>query len=578
MPDPENPLIVQGDKSILLEVNNPKYEDARNLISRFAELLKSPEYIHTYHITNLSLWNAAAAGMSAGLIINALETYSKYDVPGNVKTDISDTISRYGCLEMVKDRGSLLLKSEDSVLITELWNHKKLSRLLVEQCDPHTIKVRAEQRGHIKQALTEIGYPVKDLAGYITGEFMPVDTLDITGKGFPFGLRDYQREAVDSFYAGGDVRGGSGTIVLPCGAGKTIVGMGIMEKLKCNTLIITTNIIAARQWADELVDKTTLSQDDIGEYSGEIKEIKPVTIATYQILTYKTKKKKNNDTSEAKDSDEDNAEFPHFAIFNSRKWGLIIYDEVHLLPAPVFRITAELQAMRRVGLTATLIREDGLEKKVFSLIGPKKYDAPWKELEKQSWIAEALCNEIRIPMEDSQRMKYATAPYRSKYRVAAENPLKLVTAKKIVEYHIARKNKILIVGMYLEQLRRIAKMFDAPLLTGATSNRKRKELYDKYRSGEINLLVVSKVANFAIDLPDANVMVQVSGTFGSRQEEAQRLGRLLRPKKDGSVAHFYTIVTRDTRDQDFSSNRQMFLTERGYKYEIGSEFKEPSSS
>ncbi|MFH1126811.1 MAG: DNA repair helicase XPB [archaeon] len=566
MYNPQNPLIVQGDKSILLEVNNPLHDDARNMISRFAELIKSPEHIHSYRITNLSLWNAAASGMKSEDIITSLETYSKYDVPPNVKADIIDYVSRYGSLKLLKEDTQMILKSEDSILITELMNIKKLERFILRPIDQHTLEVRPELRGHIKQALTEIGFPVEDLAGYITGEFMPVDLLDITKNGIPFEVRDYQKNAINSFYADGDVRGGSGTIVLPCGAGKTIVGMGIMQKLKCNTLIITTNITAARQWADELIDKTTITKDTIGEYSGEIKEIKPVTIATYQILVYR---KKNKDASGSEE-----IEFPHFTLFNSREWGLIIYDEVHLLPAPVFRITAELQATRRVGLTATLIREDGLEKNVFSLIGPKKYDAQWKELEKQAWIAEAKCTEIRIPMPDEHRMIYATAQHRSKYRIAAENPNKYDLTKKIVDYHTKRNDRILVVGMYLDQLKQLAEIFDAPILTGITSNKERKILYDKFRSGEIKLMVVSKVANFAIDLPEANVLVQVSGTFGSRQEEAQRLGRILRPKKDKSIAHFYTIVTRDTRDQDFSANRQLFLTERGYKYDIEDDFKE----
>lgn len=583
MYNPQNPLIIQADKSILLEVNNSHHDDARNLLSRFAELIKSPEHIHTYKITNLSLWNAAASGMTSKAIIDSLEKYSKYDVPDNIKTDIIDYVSRYGSLKLLKEGASLRLRSDDRLLITEILNTKKVERFIIKPLDPHTIEVMPDQRGHIKQVLTEIGFPVEDLAGYITGDHLAFNLLDTTKKGISFGLRDYQKNAVNSFYADGTDRGGSGTIVLPCGAGKTVVGMGIMKKLQCNTLIITTNIIAARQWADELEDKTTIKKEMIGEYTGESKEIKPVTIATYQILVYRKKKKEIDNTQPASDTfdasnTEQDAQYPHFALFNSRKWGLIIYDEVHLLPAPVFRITAELQATRRVGLTATLVREDGLEKNVFSLIGPKKYDAPWKELEKQSWIAEAICTELRIPMPDEHRLKYATSPQRTKYRVAAENPHKYNIVQKLVNYHAKRKDRILVVGMYLDQLKHISKTFGAPLLTGATSNQQRKQLYDKYRRGEISLLIVSKVANFAIDLPEANVMIQVSGTFGSRQEEAQRLGRILRPKKDNSRAHFYTIITRDTIDQDFSANRQLFLTERGYKYEIQNDFIEPPSS
>ncbi len=555
---PQNPLIVQSDKTILLEVDNPRYEDARDVIGRFAELVKSPEHIHTYKITNLSLWNAAAAGMGARSITDALEEYSKYDVPENIKTDVFDYVSRYGRLKLKKEDGMLILTSDDSLLITEIWNHKTLKPYLFKKLNELTLEVDPSMRGHIKQALTEIGFPAEDLAGYVTGDFLEVNLLDVSKRGAAFKLRNYQNDAVNVFYAGGSVYGGSGTVVLPCGAGKTLVGMAVIAKLKCNTLIITPNITAARQWIDELVDKTSLTRDEIGEYSGEVKEIKPVTIATYQIISYRHRKKDN--------------EFSHFSLFDSRNWGLIIYDEVHLLPAPVFRITAEIQSRRRLGLTATLVREDGLEEDVFSLIGPKKYDAPWKDLEKQGWIAEAVCHEIRISMPDDKRLEYAMAHDKSKYRIAAENPEKYNMVKEIVSYHREQKDKILVVGMYVDQLKIIAKIFDAPLLTGTTPNKKRRELYDKFRSGELDLLIVSKVANFAIDLPDANVAVQVSGTFGSRQEEAQRLGRILRPKKDGSIAHFYTIVTKDTKDQDFSSKRQMFLTEQGYRYEIGDKF------
>jgi len=559
MYNPENPLIVQSDKSILLEVDNQKYEDARDLIARFAELVKSPEHIHTYKITNLSLWNAAASGMSSEHIIDAVERYSKYDIPGNIKTDIADYVSRYGRLKLKKENELLVLTSEDPILITEVWNHKRVKQFILRKIDDTLLEINPAMRGHIKQALMDIGFPAEDLAGYVTGDFLPIDLLDITKKGTSFMLRDYQKEAMDTFHAKGTVYGGSGTIVLPCGAGKTMIGMAVMAKLKCNTLIITPNITAARQWIDELVDKTTIQREDIGEYTGEVKEIRPVTLATYQILSYRPKKTDD--------------EFPHFRLFNSRNWGLIIYDEVHLLPAPVFRITAEIQARRRLGMTATLVREDGLEGDVFSLIGPKKYDAPWKDLEKQGWIAEAICREIRIQMPEEMRLKYAVANPKAKYRIAAENPVKYDLVEEVVRHHRKKNDKILVIGMYVDQLKRIAEMLNAPILTGTTSNRKRRKLYDRFRSGEVDLLVVSKVANFAIDLPDANVAIQISGTFGSRQEEAQRLGRILRPKKNGSIAHFYTIVTKDTRDQDFSAKRQMFLTEQGYRYEIGDEFR-----
>ncbi|MDY6965224.1 MAG: DNA repair helicase XPB [Halobacteriota archaeon] len=555
----KNPLIVQSDRSILLEVDNPCYEEARDAVGMFAELVKSPEHIHTYKITNLSLWNAAAAGMTSEQILDALEDYNKYEIPENVRTDIIDYVSRYGRLILKKDGESLVLICEDPNLIEEVRNNKKAKQFLRGKIDENRLEIKKEMRGHLKQALTELGFPAKDLAGYITGDFLSIDLIDVTSEGLPFVLRQYQNDAISAFYADGGVYGGSGTIVLPCGAGKTMIGMGIMAKLKCHTLVICPSVIAVRQWMDELTDKTTIPRDDIGEYSGDVKEIKPITLATYQILSRKSK----DDV------------FTHLTLFNEKNWGLIIYDEVHLLPAPIFRITSEIQSVRRLGLTATLVREDGKEKDVFSLIGPKKYDAPWKDLEKQGWIAEAICNEIRIPMPEEFRLKYAMASDRQKYRISAENPLKTDLVKEVVNYHRGRGDKMLVIGMYIDQLSGIAKIVNAPLLTGKTQNKERRELYDRFRNGEIDLLVVSKVANFAIDLPDANVAIQVSGTFGSRQEEAQRLGRILRPKKDGSMAHFYSIVTRDTKDQDFSSKRQIFLTEQGYKYAIGDKFTIP---
>jgi len=555
----KNPLIVQSDRSILLEVNNPCYESARDILGLFAELVKSPEHIHTYKITNLSLWNAAASGMSSDMILDALEEYSKYEVPDNVYSDIVDYVSRYGRLKLKKEGDSLILVSDDINLISEVWNNNGVKRYLQEQIDERTLKIEPGMRGHIKHALIELGFPAEDIAGYTTGDHLSIELLDETRLGTSFLLRQYQQDAIGSFYAGGSIFGGSGTIVLPCGAGKTIVGMGVMSKLDCHTLIITPSTIAARQWIDELVDKTTISKDDIGEYSGESKEIKPVTIATYQILSHRSK----------------NDEFPHLKLFNERNWGLIVYDEVHLLPAPIFRITAEIQSMRRLGLTATLVREDGKETEVFSLIGPKKYDAPWKDLEKQGWIAKAVCSEIRISMPEEFRLKYAMAKDRQKYRISAENPQKIEPVKEIVKYHRGKGDKILIIGMYLDQLTGISELLHAPLLTGKTPNKERIELYDRFRNGETDVLVVSKVANFAIDLPDANVAVQISGTFGSRQEEAQRLGRILRPKKDGSIAHFYSIVTKDTRDQDYSAKRQIFLAEQGYRYVIGDKFVIP---
>jgi len=549
--DPANPIIVQSDKSILLEVDNPRYEEARDALARFADLEKSPEHIHTYRITPLSLWNAAAAGLDARTIVDTLARYGKYELPANVQVDIADYIGRYGRLKLRREDGQLLLVSDDAPLIAEIVRHKKIAPFVLAQRDAYTLLVNPALRGHIKQALVHFGFPAEDLAGYVEGAPLPVQLYAVTRSGLPFDLRRYQQEAVDIFYAGGHARGGSGVVVLPCGAGKTVVGMAIMAKLQCATLILTPSTIAARQWMEELQDKTAIPAADIGEYSGERKEIKPVTVASYQILTYRQGK---------------GEDFPHFALFNERNWGLIIYDEVHLLPAPVFRITAEIQARRRLGLTATLVREDGRESDVFSLIGPKKYDVPWKELERQGWIATAECHEIRIAMPEGDRMGYAVAEEREKYRLAAENPVKLPIIEALVAKH--EGDNILIIGQFLDQLKAVAAMVDAPLITGKTANLERARLYEQFRRGEQRLLVVSKVANFSIDLPDANVAIQISGTFGSRQEEAQRLGRILRPKRNGLLAHFYSLVTKDTRDQDFAARRQMFLTEQGYRYEI----------
>lgn len=556
MADPSNPLIVQGDRTILLEVKHELYVQARDALARFAELEKSPEYIHTYRITSLSLWNAASSGMQAEEIIGTLERFTKYTLPGNVLRDIEDTFSRYGRVKLVREGDELLLSSEDPVLITEIVCNKRTQKHLQEQISPTRVRIDPARRGHLKQSLVQIGYPAEDLAGYVTGETLPLDLRPVTLAGAAFNLRQYQREAAEVFYAGGSARGGSGTIVLPCGAGKTIVGMAAMAQLQTSTLILTPNTIAVRQWIAELVDKTTLEAKQIGEYTGLAKEIRPVTISTYQIMTYRKR---------GTPKDSPNA-YPHFELFTARNWGLIIYDEVHLLPAPVFRVTAELQARRRLGLTATLVREDGLESDVFSLIGPKKRDVPWKDLEKQGWIAVAQCTEVRIPMAEDRRMEYALAPRRSKYKVASHNPRKIPVLRALLEKH-ARDN-LLIIGMYLDQLEEIAELLDAPLITGKTRVREREKLYAQFRTGEVKRLVVSKVANFSIDLPDASVAIELSGTFGSRQEEAQRLGRILRPKPDGSMAYFYTLVTRDTVDQAYAANRQRFLTEQGYKYEI----------
>ncbi len=553
--DPTNPFIVQSDRSVLVEVDNPKYAEARDALAPFAELEKSPEHIHTYRISNLSLWNAAAAGFTAEQMVGVLQKYTKFPVPPNLPLDLAETVSRYGRVKLERGpEGKLKLTCADRPLLVELSRQKKLKDYLGEQLDDVSFQIEPCFRGVLKQLLITLGYPAEDIAGYTEGEVLPMQVREVAASGLPFHVRDYQREAVDVFHAGGDVRGGSGVIVLPCGAGKTIVGLTAMCQLQRKTLVLTTSITAVKQWRREIIDKTTLTEDEVKEYTGETKEIGPVTVATYQILTYRP------DKAEA---------FPHFGLFEEQDWGLIVYDEVHLLPAPVFRVTATIQARRRLGLTATLIREDGREGDVFSLIGPKKYDVPWRELETKGWIASATCTEVRVSLpDDKTRMEYAVADHRAKYRIASENAVKEdVVAELLARYHDQR---VLVIGQYLNQLKSIHERFEIPMITGATVSSEREELYGKFRTGEQRHLVLSKVGNFAIDLPDANVLIQVSGTFGSRQEEAQRLGRILRPKSGsgGGEAHFYTVVTRDTRELDFAHHRQMFLTEQGYSYTI----------
>ncbi|MDY3560859.1 helicase-associated domain-containing protein [Gemmata sp. JC673] len=552
--DPTNPFIVQSDRSVLVEVDNPKYTEARDAIAPFAELEKSPEHIHTYRISNLSLWNAAAAGFSADEVVGVLQKYTKFPIPQNIPTDIAETVSRYGRVKLERiDAEHLKLVCPDKPLLAELARNKKVKEFLGDKIDDTTYGVSPAFRGVLKQALITVGYPAEDIAGYTEGAMLPMELRETAASGVPFRVRDYQREAADVFHAGGDVRGGSGVIVLPCGAGKTVVGIASMCLLQKNTLVLTTSITAVKQWRREIIDKTTLTEDEVKEYTGETKDIGPVTVATYQIITYRP------DKTEA---------FPHFGLFEQRDWGLIVYDEVHLLPAPVFRVTAQIQARRRLGLTATLIREDGREGDVFSLIGPKKYDVPWRELETKGWIASASCSEIRVALPtDSTRMEYAVADHRAKYRIASENVAKdEVVAELLKRYHDQR---VIVIGQYLSQLKRLSERFEIPMITGSTGNAEREDLYGKFRRGEVRHLVLSKVGNFAIDLPDANVLIQVSGTFGSRQEEAQRLGRILRPKSSGDGdAHFFTLVTRDTRELDFAHHRQMFLTEQGYSYEI----------
>ncbi|MBX7221777.1 MAG: DEAD/DEAH box helicase [Blastocatellia bacterium] len=544
--NPQNPLIVQSDRSLLLEVHNPWFEAARTAISPFAELEKSPEHIHTYRITPLSLWNAAAAGLSAEAMIGALVSFAKYPVPQNVLTDMRELASRWGRVRLRRLGEILALESEDNALLKELARHKQVAPYLKPEAATGAYRINEGARGVLKQALTAAGWPVEDLAGYVTGTPLQIELrLD------RFTVRDYQSEAAESFYVSGTERGGSGVIVLPCGAGKTIVGLTSMAKVGQSTLILTTSRTSIHQWQRELLEKTSLTPGEVVEYRGDTQQLGPVTLATYQMLTHRP------------DKTED---FPHLALFKAHNWGLIIYDEVHMLPAPVFRITAEVQARRRLGLTATLIREDGREEDVFSLIGPKKYDVPWRDLEGRGWIAQAVCSEVRCRLPREARMSYAVATNREKFRIAAENPVKLSLTEKILTLH--PQAPTLVIGQYLDQLKIIADELKAPLITGKTVQAERDRLYQQFRTGELRLLVLSKVGNFALDLPDAQVLVQVSGTFGSRQEEAQRLGRVLRPKSDGQVAHFYTLVTRETEEESFAHHRQLFLAEQGYSYRI----------
>ncbi|MBN1983088.1 MAG: DEAD/DEAH box helicase [Chitinivibrionales bacterium] len=551
-PNPHNPLIIQGDSTLLLEVNNELYKDARDAISAFAHLEKSPEYIHTYTITPLSLWNAASLGWNAEKIITVLRQYSKYALPQNVLQDIHEIIGRFGTLQLVKDStGALVLESQDGRLLGQLCKHHKLSALLGPRLNDRSVSIDAANRGAIKQILIMIGYPVYDKAGYVDGEPFPIDCRSVTTNGIPFTIREYQRCAAESFIGNVNLPGGSGVVVLPCGAGKTIVGIVVMALLKRKTLILVTNVTAVHQWRREILSRTSIQSDDIGEYSGEEKKILPITIATYQILTYRKKK---------------TDPFTHFDIFDRQNWGLIIYDEVHLLPAPVFKFTAQLQARRRLGLTATLIREDGHEKDVFTLIGPKKFDMPWKVLEKQGWIASARCVEIRVNLPHCDTLHYLSLPPKQQIRLAYENPLKITVARELLERH--SQDQVLIIGQYLSQIKSFGIEFEVPIITGAMPNKRRDELFDLFRKGTLRMLILSKVGNFALDLPDANVAIQISGTFGSRQEEAQRLGRILRPKKNGEQATFYSIVSRETKELDFAMKRQLFLAEQGYPYDI----------
>lgn len=536
----DGPLIVQSDKTLLLEVDHEQAVECRKAIAPFAELERSPEHIHTYRLTPLGLWNARAAGHDAEQVVDTLLTYSRYSVPHALLVDVAETMDRYGRLRLEKHpTHGLVLVSTDRAVFEEVVRAKKVAGMLGERIEDLTVAVHPSERGNLKQALLKLGWPAEDHAGYVDGEAHAID-LDESD----WSLRPYQREAVESFW-----HGGSGVVVLPCGAGKTLVGAAAMAEAKATTLILVTNTVSARQWRDELVRRTSLTEDEIGEYSGAKKEIRPVTIATYQVLTTRRK-----------------GAYTHLELLDARDWGLVVYDEVHLLPAPIFRMTADLQARRRIGLTATLVREDGREGDVFSLIGPKRYDAPWKDIESQGWIAPADCVEVRVTLPQGERLVYATAEPDERYRLAACTGSKTRLVEELVARHPGEPT--LVIGQYLDQLDEIAEHLGAPVIKGETPVKERERLFNAFRSGEERLLVVSKVANFSVDLPSATVAIQVSGSFGSRQEEAQRLGRLLRPKPDGHAAKFYTIVTRDTVDADFAQHRQRFLAEQGYAYSI----------
>ena len=549
-------MIVQSDRTLLLDADHPEASSCRAAIAPFAELERSPEHFHTYRLTPLSLWNARASGLSAEQMLAALDRFSRYPVPPSVRSEILDQAARYGRLRLEVGPNGLILRAAEPVILEEVSRSAQVAKLLGPRLSPLEFAVEPLARGRLKQALTRAGWPPEDLAGYTPGAPLELRIRPQTIDGEPFSLREYQLDAVESFWAGGANDGGSGVLVLPCGAGKTLIGVGVMERAATKTLILTTSVVAVRQWRQELLRRTSLRPDQVGEYSGLEKSPRAVTIATYQVLTHRDHR-----------ADKDRLEsYPHLELLGRGDWGLVIYDEVHLLPAPVFRMTAEIQSKRRLGLTATLIREDGREDDVFSLIGPKRYDAPWRELEAAGWIAPAVCLEIRIPMNAEQRMTYAVAEPNERYRLAATLPQKLDLVRELCRRH--EQDRVLVIGQYLDQLRELADQLQAPLLTGATGAAQRERLYAAFRAGEIRLLIVSKVANFAIDLPEANVAIQVSGAFGSRQEEAQRLGRVLRPKADGGQAWFYSLVTRETKDQEYATHRQLFLAEQGYRYEI----------
>ncbi|MFE4711821.1 DNA repair helicase XPB [Paenibacillus sp. NPDC056722] len=545
--------IVRRDRTVLLDCAHPNSQTAGRKLGVFAELVKSPPAYHTYQITPLTLWNAAALGATADNIIEQLHKLSRWDIPAGLEEEIRLLLSRYGKLTLhssARDPGDIVLRSEEPLLLDELMGSKGLEGMELCRTGALDLSCKAVFRGDLKQELTRLGYPVLDYAGYHEGQALQVKWRGEGEYGIPFRLRNYQQEAVKQFQ-GTVGSGGSGVVVLPCGAGKTVVGMAVLEALQCETLILTSNTTSVRQWIEELERCTNLTEDEIGEYSGEKRQVRPVTVATYQILTHRRSK---------------GGPFLHMNLFNERNWGLIIYDEVHLLPAPVFRATADIQATRRLGLTATLVREDGREGDVFSLIGPKRYELPWKVLEQQGWIASVECTEMLVPMNPEWRREYTYAGKREKFRLAAVNPAKIDAASRLLEAH--QGAGVLVIGQYLEQLTQLSAVLGAPLITGKTPQRERGELYAAFNEGTLPVLIVSKVANFAVNLPDASVAIEVSGAFGSRQEEAQRLGRILRPKAGENKAYFYTLVSGDSREQEFARQRRMFLTEQGYEYQV----------
>ena len=574
---PENPLIIQGDRTLLLHTvkaqlgedgrpkrdadgnpisqEHPRYAEARDALATFAELEKSPEYLHSYRLTSISVWNAAAIGLTADGIIETLEDLACVPIPQNVLVDIRDWVERYGLLRIERCEGAdgeqrFELTSGDRESLESVLGFPSVAKLIEKQEDGRVL-LGELARGSLKQALIKIGYPVDDRGGYTEGDRFDIPLATSTPDGKSFAVRDYQAAAADAFHQGGAVTGGNGVIVLPCGAGKTIVGLAVMNRVGAKTLVLTTNTVAVSQWRQEILDKTDLTEDDVAEYTGDSKRVAPITISTYQMLTWRKSKK---------------AEFEHMALFSAHNWGLVVYDEVLLLPAPIFRVTADLQARRRLGLTATLIREDGKEDEVFCLIGPKRFEVPWKVLEGRGFIAEAHCTEVRVELEPSLKPGYSSAGARSKFRISSENPAKTGVIENLLKRHVS--GRVMVIGQYIDQLNALSRHLKVPLITGKTPNDERNVLYADFRSGKEPVLIVSKVGNFAVDLPDADVLIQISGTFGSRQEEAQRLGRILRPKSDGRSASFYAIVTHGTRDQDFAQKRQLFLAEQGYSYEI----------